>query len=111
VNLDPPQGREIGKVRPALVVSRNTGNQHSPYVTVAPISSSSTEYVTAFEVLLKRGEGGGDRDRKVLLNLMRAVDWRTRFIAYQGFLSDSRMREVEDAIRVALDLPAYATSP
>lgn len=38
-NLDPVVGSEQGGQRPVLVIQNNRGNEHSPTVIVAPITS------------------------------------------------------------------------
>ncbi len=40
VKLDPIEGSEIGKTRPALVISNNINNEFADTVTVIPITSS-----------------------------------------------------------------------
>jgi mRNA interferase MazF len=39
-NLEPSFGKEIGKVRPVLILSNNQQNLYSPLVIVLPITSS-----------------------------------------------------------------------
>ena len=38
VNFDPTVGAEAKKTRPALVVSNNINNAHSPIVSISPIT-------------------------------------------------------------------------
>jgi len=51
VSLDPVVGHEIGKTRPALVISNDRNNQFADTVTVLPITSK-TEKIYSFEVFL-----------------------------------------------------------
>jgi mRNA interferase MazF len=39
VNFDPTVGAEIQKIRPAVVVSNDINNAHSPIISIAPISA------------------------------------------------------------------------
>ncbi|MBI5148987.1 type II toxin-antitoxin system PemK/MazF family toxin, partial [Candidatus Pacearchaeota archaeon] len=39
VNLEPIIGAEQGKIRPAVVVQNNIGNEYSPTTIIAPITS------------------------------------------------------------------------
>ncbi|MFA4923927.1 MAG: type II toxin-antitoxin system PemK/MazF family toxin [Ignavibacteriaceae bacterium] len=39
VNLDPIVGKEIGKVRPAVIIQNDIGNKFSPVTIIAPVSS------------------------------------------------------------------------
>jgi mRNA interferase MazF len=103
VALDPVVGSEIAKTRPALIISNDVGNQYAARVIVAPISSGSTAKVYPFEVRLGAGEGGLDRDSKVLLDQIRAVD-KSRLSRRIGVLTPERMGEVDLAIRRSLAL-------
>ncbi|MER2598880.1 MAG: type II toxin-antitoxin system PemK/MazF family toxin [Caldilineales bacterium] len=101
VNLDPVLGSEIAKTRPALIISNNVGNQFAERVIVAPISSSGTERVYPFEVLLPAGEAGLSKISKVLLDQIRTVD-KQRLGSRVGLVAGPRMEEVNRAIRLSL---------
>jgi mRNA interferase MazF len=58
VRLDPVQGSEQAGERPALVISPDLINVHSPVVLVAAITSRKTERVYPFEALIQAGEAG-----------------------------------------------------
>ena len=49
VNFDPTVGAEARKTRPAVVVSNDINNAHSPIVSISPITSNVTRVYT-FEV-------------------------------------------------------------
>ncbi len=49
VNFDPTIGSEAKKTRPAVVVSNDINNAHSPIVSISPITSNVTR-VYSFEV-------------------------------------------------------------
>ena len=40
VDLDPTIGSEINKIRPAVIISKDTGNEYGQRVIVAPITST-----------------------------------------------------------------------
>jgi mRNA interferase MazF len=101
VRLDPTIGAEIAKTRPAVIISNNTGNQHSVRVIVAPITSSNIAKVYPFEVKLEASESGLQQISKVLLDQIRAVD-KSRLGNRIGTLSAERMEEVNRAIRLSL---------
>jgi mRNA interferase MazF len=73
VNFDPVIQTEIGKKRPALIISVNTMNHHSPRVIVAPVTSTLGK-VYPFEVLVPAGAGGLRKDSKIMLDQMRSLD-------------------------------------
>jgi mRNA interferase MazF len=102
-NLDPAFGAEIAKTRPAVVVSNDLGNEHSPRVIVAPITSRWIDRVRPFEALLPAGEGGLSQASKALLNQVRTLDKR-RLGQRIGAVTPARMQEVDRALRLSLAL-------
>ncbi len=50
-------GHEQGKIRPALVVSADNWNGHASTVTVLPITRTSHDFPTRFEVEATAGNG------------------------------------------------------
>ncbi len=98
VNFDPTVGAEARKTRPALLVSNNTNNAHSPIVSICPITSNVTR-VYSFEVEIPRGSGGLRTRSKVMVNQTRAVD-KIRLIKSLGHLSEEVMTEVDRALKL-----------
>jgi mRNA interferase MazF len=98
VNLDPTIGSEINKVRPALVVSNDSGNEYSHRVIVAPITSS-VKKVYPFEVKLEIEK----KDGKVLLDQLRSVD-KQRLSKKLTALDYETMQLVNKALKIVLDL-------
>ena len=103
VNLDPTIGSETAKTRPCVIVSNDVGNEVSARVIVAPLTSRGLDRVFPFEVLIPKREGGLAETSKVALDQIRTVDKR-RLGRRIGALSSSRMRAVNRAIRISLDL-------
>ena len=103
VRLDPTEGSEQAGERPALILSLDTVNQHSPVIIVAAITSKRTDRVFAFEALLDPPEGGLSLRSKVMLMQLRSVN-KTRLLGYYGRASDAAMRQVDQALRVAVGL-------
>src|SRR5690348_12525084 len=100
VHLDPTVGTEIAKIRPALIISNDIGNEYSARVIVAPIISATAK-VYPFEVLVPAGEGGLGQASKVALDQIRAID--TQRLGHRiGILDAGRMAEVDQAIRRSL---------
>jgi mRNA interferase MazF len=97
VNLDPVVGSEVGKTRPAVVLQNELANHTSPTVTVVPLSTK-TGRVFPFQVLIPAGEGGLERDSKVLCEQIRTLS-RERLLQRHGRLPPERLKE----IRAALD--------
>jgi mRNA interferase MazF len=103
VRFDPVEGSEQGGERPALVISPDLINEHSPLVLVAAITSRKTDRVYPFEAAIEPPEGGLDLRSKVLLMQLRSVN-KGRIVGEYGRASDETMRSVDDAIRIATGL-------
>ncbi|MBW1738994.1 MAG: type II toxin-antitoxin system PemK/MazF family toxin [Deltaproteobacteria bacterium] len=102
VNFDPTVGAEAKKVRPALVVSNDINNAHSPIVSISPITSNVTR-IYSFEVEVSSGYGGLRSRSKVMVNQTRAVD-KIRLIRKLGNLPEEIMSQVNQALRLHYDL-------
>ncbi len=102
VDLEPVVGLEQGKARPALIIQNDIGNQYSPVLIVAAITSGeNTRYDVQVEV--KSPEGGLHHNSIVLLNQIRTIDKR-RVGRYWGRLSPQAMQQVDRAIEISLGL-------
>lgn len=102
VDLEPAQGAEQGKVRPALVIQNDIGNRYSPTIIVAAITSGGQ---TRFDVnvVVKAPEGGLRNDSTILLNQIRTVD-KMRLGRYWGYVSPRTMDAVDEALKISLGL-------
>lgn len=102
VCLDPTIGSEIGKSRPALVISNDVNNQHADTITVIPITSKIVK-VYPFEVLIEKGKAGLSKDSKIKCNQIRTID-KKRLVKYIGTLENSSLKEVEKALLIHLGI-------
>ena len=102
VNFDPTLGSEAKKVRPAVVVSNNINNTHSPIISISPITSNVTR-IYSFEVQVPEGVGGLRTCSKVMINQTRAVD-KLRLINRIGYLPVEIMGHVNQALKLHYDL-------
>lgn len=100
-SLNPVIGSEQGGYRPVLVIQNNKGNQHSPTVIVAAITSK-TKNTMATHVVLK-GIDGIVKDSVVLLEQIRTLDKR-RLYDYMGMLDEHQMLKVDKALRVSIGM-------
>lgn len=98
VNFDPTVGAEARKTRPAVVVSNDVNNAHSPIVSISPITSNVTK-VYSFEVEILAGIGGLRTRSKIMVNQTRAVD-KIRLIKKLGHLSEGLMDSVNQALKL-----------
>ena len=102
VSLDPTAGSEIGKQRPALVISNNINNRNADTVTVVPITSNTAK-VYPFEVFLPKGAAGLQEDSKVKCEQIRTID-KSRLKRKIGEISEDILKEVEKAILIHLGI-------
>ncbi len=72
VDLEPKHRSETGKIRPALIVSIDEMNDHSPRVIVAPITSNvSRVYRSELRI---PAAGGLKNESKIMLDQIRSID-------------------------------------
>ena len=103
VNLEPKKGSEQGKTRPAIVIQNDTGNKYSPTTIIAPLTSSYDK-VYPVNVEVKKEGSNLEKDSVVLLNQIFTVDINSRIIKKIGTLSDEKMEEVDEAIKLSLGI-------
>lgn len=103
VDLDPTKGSEQGKTRPAVVIQNDTGNKYSPTTIVAPMTSSYKK-VYPINVEVRSEETDVEKDSVILLNQIVTVDTEARIIKKFGTLSQKKMEEVNDALKLSLGL-------
>lgn len=102
VSLEPIVGREIGKTRPAMVISNDINNEYAETVTVIPITSSVSK-IYPFEVLLSKGTADLSKDSKIKCNQIRTVD-KERLIKQMGSVSKETIDEIEKALLIHLGI-------
>ncbi|MCX6377537.1 MAG: type II toxin-antitoxin system PemK/MazF family toxin [Armatimonadetes bacterium] len=100
VRLDPVEGSEQAGERPALVISPDLINEHSPVIIVAAVTSKKTERIYPFEALIELPDGGISTRSKVSLMQIRSIDKR-RVIGRYGRVGRDTMQSVEEALRIA----------
>ena len=101
VRLDPIEGSEIGKTRPAVIISNNINNELANTITILPVTSSVGK-IYPFEVFIPRGIAKMPGDSKVKANQIRTVDKR-RIESLIGRLPDVVLKEIERALKIHLD--------
>ena len=102
VLLDPVVGGEIGKTRPAIVVSNDRNNQFADTVTVIPVTSK-TERIYPFEVFLSHTETQLAQDSKAKANQIRTID-KKRLVKLVAQLPPALLAAVKQAVRIHLEI-------
>jgi len=107
VYFNPKKGKEVGKLRPALVISNDIQNEYDHHIIVAPISDEDWENlaeVQIFEVLIRANSDNGlDKDSKILLNRVRAIDKKLRLRDYCGVASKKILEQVNKGLELVLN--------
>ncbi len=103
-DLNPRFGTEPGKVRPVLVIQTDLINTEHPSTLICLLTSKTKPEVEVLRVHLRKGEAGLERPSDILIDQIRAIDNR-RFRKEVGGLSASRMTEIEEKLKIVLDLP------
>jgi mRNA interferase MazF len=102
VNFNPTIGAEVQKTRPAVVVSNDINNLHSPIISIAPISSTVAR-IFSFEVEIPAGTGGLKARSKIMTNQTRAVD-KIRLIKKLGHLPNEVIVKIDRSLNLHYDL-------
>ncbi|MEK9148996.1 MAG: type II toxin-antitoxin system PemK/MazF family toxin [Candidatus Desantisbacteria bacterium] len=101
VDFNPGRGHEQSGVRPALVIQSNLINQTGFGTTVILAISKLNEVKRrgVLNVCIKKGEGGLAVDSVIKCHQIYTID-TGRLIKRFGILTDSRMKEVEEAVKI-----------
>ncbi|MDA1347569.1 MAG: type II toxin-antitoxin system PemK/MazF family toxin [Chloroflexi bacterium] len=104
VRFGPVTGAEIGKTRPALIVSNDLNNERAATVTVLPITSAPAKRRYLDEVAVPRGTAGLKLDSRIKANMIRTVD-KVRLTTLVGPIPESLYEQVNRALRLHLNVP------
>jgi len=102
VRLDPAEGHEMKKTRPAVVVQNDVGNANSSTTIVAPATGTYRGY--PFEVLVEAEDSPFEKDSSVRLDQIRVVSIEKRIHSVLGSLGTGTMVEIDDALKLSLGL-------
>ena len=102
VRLDPAEGHEMKKTRPAVVVQNDVGNRNASTTIVAPATGTHRGY--PFEVLVEGDGSPFEKDSSVRLDQIRVVSIEKRIHSVVGSLSESTVAEVDEALKLSLGL-------
>lgn len=102
INLEPGFGKEIHKKRPALIISKDSINLQTNHVIIIP-TSSQIPAILGIEMVLIDKIKGLDKKSVLLPVFIKSID-QERLIQKIGVISKIKLREVEEAIKIVLDL-------
>ena len=95
---------ELDKERPALVISTDALNRFSLDVCIVPISGVEHKQFS-LRLRLPAGEGGLVKDSWVKCDQVTTVEKRLAIHPPLGAVTAEALERIEEAIRVALELP------
>jgi mRNA interferase MazF len=98
VNFDPAVGGELRKQRPAVIVSNDAANKHLNRVQVIPLTSKVAKVYPSEALVTFAGNQG-----KAMADQLTTVS-KLRLVKFGGELDPAEMRQVEQAIKIQLDL-------
>lgn len=106
-DLSPVQGSEQGGVRPVVIIQNDTGNKYSPTVIVAAITGRINKAKIPTHVEIEKKKYKLDKDSVILLEQIRTLD-KKRLKEKLTYLSDDKMKEVDNALMISLGLNTVA---
>jgi mRNA interferase MazF len=101
VNFSPGRGSEQKGNRPALIIQNDVGNQYASTTIVAAITTIIKKYPVT--VLIPERKGGLKEHSMVNLAQLLTVG-KERLTKKLGYLSEERMAEVDESIRISLGI-------
>ena len=108
-DLSPVVGSEQGGIRPVLIVQNDVGNQFSPTVIAAAITSRRYKTNLPTHIRVNAQGSGLARDSIILLEQVRTLD-KKRLKEKMGSLEHADMTRVDRALSVSLGIGASSDS-
>src|SRR5271156_1273827 len=99
LDFDPQAGREQGRRRPALVLTKLTYNRASGLAVVCPLTSRRKPYPFALPAVIDNIEGA------VLVDHLKSIDWKARDIKFHSKADSALLRRVRGYVAVLLSIP------
>lgn len=97
-------GSEQNGMRPVLVLQNDVGNEHSPTIIVAVLTSKVKKMYMPTHVYV--GARFGLTEESVVLTEQLSTIDRRRLRGYVGSVDRPTMKKVEQAIQISLGLPS-----
>lgn len=105
VRLDPGEGREIRKTRPAVVVSNNAACRYDSVIQVVPITRLPDRELRPYESLIDSESSGLAKASRAVANQIRTIA-RHRASKPLGRLTVGELAALDRAVAIQLGLPS-----
>ena len=103
VRLDPSEGREIRKTRPAVIVSNDAACRFDAVVQVVPVTRLPDRSLRPYESAVHTPASGLKHPSRLVANQVRTISKR-RIRKVLGLISGDESRALDRALRVQLAL-------
>lgn len=103
VRLDPTEGREIRKTRPAVVVSNDVACRFDAVIQIVPITNLPERSLRPYESPCGSPASGLARPSRAVTNQIRTVS-RNRIGGVLGRLAPDEVEALNEALRIQLAL-------
>ena len=103
-DLRPVIGSEQGGIRPVLIIQNDVGNRHSPTVICGAITSKMNKAKLPTHIEISARNYKIVKNSVILLEQIRTID-KQRLREFVCHIDPDMMRNVDEAIRVSLELP------
>ncbi|MGD8815726.1 MAG: type II toxin-antitoxin system PemK/MazF family toxin [Acidobacteriota bacterium] len=103
VRLDPAEGREIRKTRPAVVLSNAAACRFDAVLQVVPVTALPERPLRPYEAALESADSGLAKPSRAVANQIRTVT-RQRVVDRLGTLTPAELEAVERAVQIQLGM-------
>jgi len=103
VRLDPGEGREIRKTRPAVILSNNAACRFDSVIQVVPITALPDRAFRPYEARVATKPSGLTKPSRAVANQIRTVA-KHRIVERLGRLSPPELEEVDRAVSIQLGI-------
>lgn len=91
-----------GGIRPCVIVQNDVGNQYSPTMIVATMTTQAKKELPT-HIAVSEEDYCLESNTTILLEQLRTID-KSRLLSFVGRLSDGTMRRVDEALHISLAL-------
>lgn len=103
VRLDPAEGSEIRKTRPAVVLSNDAACRADAVLQVVPVTGLPERALRPYEALVGAGTSGLAKTSRAVANQIRTIA-RGRVLERLGALTPVELQALERAVAIQLGL-------